>query len=128
MRAHLVPGKLGAAAPIAGTALLNRQSWLCAIQRLNPALFVYTKNDCLKSDPVTADSSTMFLSAVDDVKGKVRGLKIVDVDCVTKPVHREEVWPGSAFICKSEKTISRLPASIRPSLKSCATQKASSQL
>ncbi|MES1256794.1 MAG: response regulator, partial [Acidobacteriota bacterium] len=45
----------------------------------------------LKSDPNTADIPVIFLSALDDVKSKVRGLKIGGVDFVTKPVHGEEV-------------------------------------
>lgn len=45
----------------------------------------------LKSDPKTADIPVIFLSAMDDVKSKVRGLKIGGVDYVSKPVHGEEV-------------------------------------
>lgn len=45
----------------------------------------------LKSDPKTADIPVIFLSALDDVKSKVRGLKIGGVDYVSKPVHGEEV-------------------------------------
>jgi phosphoserine phosphatase RsbU/P len=45
----------------------------------------------LKSDPKTADIPIIFLSAQDDVKSKVRGLKVGGVDYVTKPVHGEEV-------------------------------------
>jgi sigma-B regulation protein RsbU (phosphoserine phosphatase) len=45
----------------------------------------------LKSDPKTADIPVIFLSALDDVKSKVRGLKAGGVDYVSKPVHGEEV-------------------------------------
>lgn len=45
----------------------------------------------LKSDPKTSDIPVIFLSALDDVKSKVRGLKIGGVDYVSKPVHGEEV-------------------------------------
>jgi sigma-B regulation protein RsbU (phosphoserine phosphatase) len=45
----------------------------------------------LKSDPKTVDIPVIFLSALDDVKSKVRGLKIGGVDYVSKPVHGEEV-------------------------------------
>ena len=45
----------------------------------------------LKSDPLTADIPIIFLSALDDVKSKVTGLKIGGVDYVAKPVHGEEV-------------------------------------
>ena len=45
----------------------------------------------LKSDPKTAHIPIIFLSAQNDVKSKVRGLKVGGVDYVTKPVHGEEV-------------------------------------
>ncbi len=45
----------------------------------------------LKSDPKTADIPVIFLSALDDVKSKVKGLKVGGVDYVSKPVHGEEV-------------------------------------
>ena len=45
----------------------------------------------LKSDPRTADIPIIFLSAQNDVKSKVKGLKVGGVDYVTKPVHGEEV-------------------------------------
>lgn len=45
----------------------------------------------LKSDPVTADIPIIFLSALDDVKSKVSGLKVGGVDYIAKPVHGEEV-------------------------------------
>lgn len=45
----------------------------------------------LKSDPATCDIPIIFLSALDDVKSKVAGLKIGGVDYITKPMHGEEV-------------------------------------
>lgn len=45
----------------------------------------------LKSDAVTADIPIIFLSALDDVKSKVAGLKMGGVDYIAKPVHGEEV-------------------------------------
>jgi sigma-B regulation protein RsbU (phosphoserine phosphatase) len=45
----------------------------------------------LKSDPATADIPIIFLSALDDVKSKVAGLKIGGVDYIAKPVYGEEV-------------------------------------
>ncbi|MCX6598044.1 MAG: SpoIIE family protein phosphatase [Acidobacteria bacterium] len=45
----------------------------------------------LKSDPNTSDIPIIFLSALDDVKNKVTGLKIGGVDYISKPVHGEEV-------------------------------------
>ncbi|HUA82405.1 MAG TPA: fused response regulator/phosphatase [Bryobacteraceae bacterium] len=45
----------------------------------------------LKSDPRTADIPILFLSALDDVRSKVTGLKIGGVDYIAKPVDGEEV-------------------------------------
>lgn len=45
----------------------------------------------LKSDRLTAEIPIIFVSALDDVKSKVKGLKIGGVDFVSKPVHGEEV-------------------------------------
>jgi phosphoserine phosphatase RsbU/P len=45
----------------------------------------------LKSDPDTASIPIIFLSALDDVKSKVHGLKIGGVDYISKPVNGEEV-------------------------------------
>jgi len=45
----------------------------------------------LKSDQATADIPIIFLSALDDVKSKVMGLKIGAVDYVAKPLHGEEL-------------------------------------
>ncbi len=45
----------------------------------------------LKSDPATSNIPIIFLSALDDVKSKVTGLKIGGVDYISKPVHGEEV-------------------------------------
>lgn len=45
----------------------------------------------LKSDPLTTDIPIIFVSALDDVKNKVKGLKVGGVDYLSKPVHAEEV-------------------------------------
>ncbi|MCC6586306.1 MAG: SpoIIE family protein phosphatase [Bryobacterales bacterium] len=45
----------------------------------------------LKSDESTSDIPIIFLSALDDVKSKVTGLKIGGVDYICKPVYRDEV-------------------------------------
>ncbi len=45
----------------------------------------------LKSEPCTADIPVIFLSALDDVKNKVNGLRAGGVDYLSKPVHGEEV-------------------------------------
>ncbi len=45
----------------------------------------------LKADPATAGIPVIFLSALDDVKSRVAGLKAGGVDFISKPVHAEEV-------------------------------------
>jgi sigma-B regulation protein RsbU (phosphoserine phosphatase) len=45
----------------------------------------------LKSTAATADIPIIFLSALDDVKSKVLGLKVGGVDYISKPVYGEEV-------------------------------------
>ena len=45
----------------------------------------------LKADPATADIPVIFLSALDDVEDKVRGLGLGAVDYVSKPYQAEEV-------------------------------------
>jgi sigma-B regulation protein RsbU (phosphoserine phosphatase) len=45
----------------------------------------------LKSDPETADIPVIFLSALNDVASRVKGLKIGAVDFISKPVHPEEL-------------------------------------
>ncbi len=45
----------------------------------------------LKSDPLTSDIPIIFLSGLDDVASKVKGLKIGGVDYISKPVNGEEV-------------------------------------
>jgi len=45
----------------------------------------------LTADPATADIPIIFISGLDDVENKVRGLKIGAVDYVAKPFAREEV-------------------------------------
>ncbi len=45
----------------------------------------------LTSDPATADIPIIFISGLDDVDNKVKGLRMGAVDYVTKPFAREEV-------------------------------------
>jgi phosphoserine phosphatase RsbU/P len=45
----------------------------------------------LKSNPATADIPIIFLSALNDVKNKVKGFKVGGVDYISKPVYGEEV-------------------------------------
>ena len=45
----------------------------------------------LTADPATTDIPIIFISGLDDVENKVKGLKLGAVDYVTKPFAREEV-------------------------------------
>jgi sigma-B regulation protein RsbU (phosphoserine phosphatase) len=45
----------------------------------------------LTADPATTDIPIIFISGLDDVENKVRGLKLGAVDYITKPFAREEV-------------------------------------
>lgn len=45
----------------------------------------------LTADPATADIPIIFISGLDDMENKVKGLRIGAVDYVTKPFAREEV-------------------------------------
>ena len=68
-----------------------RQPDLILLDVLMPGETGFETCSRLKSDPVTADIPIIFLSALDDVKSKVAGLKIGGVDYIAKPVHGEEV-------------------------------------
>jgi signal transduction histidine kinase len=45
----------------------------------------------LKSDPITKDIPVIFLSAKTDTTDVVQGFTVGGVDCITKPIFREEV-------------------------------------
>ncbi|MDX1633798.1 MAG: response regulator [Marinobacter sp.] len=45
----------------------------------------------LKTDPVTADSAIVFLSALDDVDAKVKGFALGGADYIAKPFQAQEV-------------------------------------
>lgn len=45
----------------------------------------------LLTDPDTASTAIIFLSALDDSESKIRGLELGAVDYITKPFHAEEV-------------------------------------
>ncbi len=45
----------------------------------------------LKSDPLTSDIPVIFVSALNDVRNKVYGLKVGGVDYLSKPVYPEEL-------------------------------------
>ena len=74
----------------------------------------------LGSDPATSNIPIIFLSALDDVKSKVTGLKIGGVDYISKPVHGEEVLARVRVHPGSMKTTVRSCRSIGRVWKACA--------
>jgi len=77
--------------PTARDLSRTRQPDLILLDVMMPGETGFETCSRLKSDPATADIPIIFLSALDDVKSKVAGLKIGGVDYVAKPVHGEEV-------------------------------------
>ena len=71
-------------------ALRARPS-LVLLDVLMPGIDGYETCRRLKEDPATADAAVIFLSALEDAREKVRGLKAGAVDFVTKPFEPEEV-------------------------------------
>ncbi|MEW8013814.1 MAG: response regulator, partial [Candidatus Sedimenticola endophacoides] len=45
----------------------------------------------LKAEPATADVPVIFISALDDVKDRIKGFEVGGVDYISKPFQREEV-------------------------------------
>lgn len=56
-----------------------------------PDLDGYQVCERLKSDPVTADSAVVFLSALDDVDAKLKGFSLGGADYISKPFQAQEV-------------------------------------
>lgn len=56
-----------------------------------PDLDGYQVCERLKSDPATADSAVVFLSALDDVDAKLRGFSLGGADYISKPFQAQEV-------------------------------------
>ncbi len=54
----------------------------------------------LKNDPATQDIPVIFISALDDVENKVKGLTIGAVDYISKPFEKEEVLARSRIHLK----------------------------
>ena len=77
--------------PSARNLIRARQPDLILLDVMMPGEFGFETCARLKSDPVTADIPIIFLSALDDVKSKVTGLKIGAVDYVAKPLYGEEL-------------------------------------
>jgi DNA-binding NtrC family response regulator len=71
-------------------ALRSRPS-LVLLDVLMPGMDGYEACRRLKSDPATADTAVIFLSALEDAREKVRGLEAGAVDFVTKPFQPEEI-------------------------------------
>ena len=64
---------------------------LILLDIMMPGLDGYQVCERLKGDPDTADAAVIFLSALDDIKDKVRGFELGAVDYVSKPFQGEEV-------------------------------------
>ena len=56
-----------------------------------PDLDGYQVCERLKSDPVTADSAVVFLSALDDMDAKLKGFSLGGADYIAKPFQAQEV-------------------------------------
>jgi sigma-B regulation protein RsbU (phosphoserine phosphatase) len=67
----------------------------------------------LKSDPATTEIPVIFLSALDDVRNKVTGLKVGGVDYISKPVYGEEVLARVRVHLRIRETNRRLVAEQR---------------
>jgi signal transduction histidine kinase len=57
-----------------------------------PVMDGYEVCSRLKSDVNTRDIPVIFLSALDDLKNKVKGFSVGAVDYITKPFQEEDVW------------------------------------
>jgi sigma-B regulation protein RsbU (phosphoserine phosphatase) len=51
----------------------------------------FTACDKLKKNPKTADIPIIFISALDDVENKIKGLSIGGIDYIAKPFNKDEV-------------------------------------
>jgi DNA-binding response OmpR family regulator/TolB-like protein/Tfp pilus assembly protein PilF len=67
------------------------QPLLILLDVVMPGIDGYETCRRLKGDPETRDAAVIFLSALDDVKDKVRGFEAGAVDFITKPVVGDEV-------------------------------------
>ncbi len=56
-----------------------------------PGLDGYQVCERLKTNPETADSAVVFLSALDDLQAKVRGFSVGGADYISKPFQAQEV-------------------------------------
>ncbi|MBN1970207.1 MAG: hybrid sensor histidine kinase/response regulator [Candidatus Delongbacteria bacterium] len=59
----------------------------------------------IKSNPVTSDIPIIFLTAVDNIKDKLHGLKVGGSDYITKPFYSEEVLARVKLHVKLAKTL-----------------------
>ena len=64
---------------------------LILLDIMMPGMDGYEVCKRLKSDPELTPSTVIFLSALDDAKDKIKGLKLGAVDYITKPFQFEEV-------------------------------------
>ncbi len=81
---------------------------LILLDIMMPGMDGYEVCEKIKAAPETADVAIIFLSALDDVKDKVKGFKLGAVDYVAKPFQSEEVIARVEThikICQLEKTL-----------------------
>lgn len=64
---------------------------LILLDIMMPGMDGYDVCQMIKSEPELADIAIIFLSALDDVKDKLKGFNLGAVDYVAKPFHSEEV-------------------------------------
>ena len=73
-------------------ALASRdQPEVILLDIMMPELDGYQVCERLKSNPVTADSAVVFLSALDDIDAKVKGFSLGGADYISKPFQAAEV-------------------------------------
>src|SRR6185503_3448784 len=64
---------------------------LMLLDVMMPGIDGYETCRRLKKDPEGPDTAVIFLSALDDVKDKVRGFEAGAVDFISKPFQRDEI-------------------------------------
>ncbi len=73
------------------TLARRHQPEVILLDIMMPDLDGYQVCERLKSDPATADSAVVFLSALDDVDAKLRGFSLGGADYISKPFQAQEV-------------------------------------
>ena len=71
---------------------------LILLDILMPNLNGFDACSLLKSSPITKDIPIIFLSALDDIKDKIKGLELGAMDYVTKPFQFSELLSELMFV------------------------------